>query len=138
MTTQATPFSLVYGLEVTLPIEFKVESLRIAVDARLTDSQSLRNRLTTLEELAERRMMSVQHIEAIQRRRKIIFDKQHKNQTLRPSMMVLLQDTKKFQFPSLFDAMWLGPYLIREAFSNNSLQLETLNGESFPTRTSGS
>ena len=75
VTTQATPLSLVYGLEATLPIEFKVEFLRVAVKTRLTDSQSLRTRLTTLEELDERRRMSAQHIKAIQRRRKITFDK---------------------------------------------------------------
>ena len=58
VTTQATPFSLVYGLEATLPIEFKVESLKMEVKTRLTDSQSLRTRLTTLKELNERRRMS--------------------------------------------------------------------------------
>ena len=38
VTTQATPFSLVYGLEATLFIEFEVKSLRVAVKIRLTDS----------------------------------------------------------------------------------------------------
>ena len=33
VTTHATPFSSVYGLEVTLPIEYEVESLRVATDA---------------------------------------------------------------------------------------------------------
>ena len=75
VTTQATPFSLVYGLEATLPIEFEVESLRFAMHSRLTDSQSLRNRLTTLEELDENKKMATQHIEAIQRHRNITFDK---------------------------------------------------------------
>ena len=51
MTTQATSFSLVYGLKATFPIEFEVESLRVAIGSRLTKSQSLRNRLTALEEL---------------------------------------------------------------------------------------
>ena len=37
VTTQTTPFSLVYGLEATLPIEFEVESLRVAVKLRLMD-----------------------------------------------------------------------------------------------------
>jgi len=138
VTTQATPFSLVYGLEATLPIEFEVESLRVAIGSRLTDSQSLKNRLTDLEELDERRRMAAQHIEAIQRRRKITFDKRHKKRVLRPGMMVMIQDARKLEFPGKFDAVWLGPYLVREAFPNNSLQLETLNGESFPTRTSGS
>ena len=138
VTTQATPFPLVYGLDATLPIEFEVESLQVAVDLHFTDSQSLKNRLTTLEELDERRRMRAQHIEVIQRRRKITFDRRHKKRTLRPCMMVLLQDARKLEFPDKFDAVWLGPFLIHEAFPNNSLQLETLNGESFLTRTSGS
>ena len=58
ITTQATHFSLVYGLEATLPIEYEVESLRVAIGFRLTESQSLKNRLTDLEELDERRRMA--------------------------------------------------------------------------------
>ena len=54
VTTQATPFSLVYGLEATFPIEYEVESRRVAIDSRLTDNQSFKNRLTDLEELDER------------------------------------------------------------------------------------
>jgi hypothetical protein len=53
-------------------------------------------------------------------------------------MMVLIQDARKFEFLDKFDAVWLGPYLVQEVFSNNSLQLETLNGEPFPTCTSTS
>ena len=77
VTTHATHFSLVFGIEATLPIEFEVASLRVAVNSRLTDSQSLRIRVTNLEELDERRRMAAQHIKAIQRQRKIIFDKRH-------------------------------------------------------------
>ena len=54
VTTHATPFSLVYGLEATLPIRYEVESLSVAIDLQLTEKKSLRNRLTDLEELDER------------------------------------------------------------------------------------
>ena len=138
VTTHATPFSLVYEIEATILIEFEVESLRVAVGTRLTNSQSLRNRLTDLKELDERRRVVAQHIKAIQRRRKITFDKRHKKRTLHPCMMVIIYDARKLNFPGKFDAVWLGPYLVRDTFPNNSLQLETLNGESFPMRTSGS
>ena len=70
VTTQATPFPLVCGLDATVPIEFEVESLRIAIASRLTNNQSLRNRLTTLKKLDERRRMGAQHIEAILRQKK--------------------------------------------------------------------
>ena len=115
-----------------------MESPPITIDLRLTEKQSLRNRLTDLEEFDERRQTAAQHIEAIQCRRKIIFDKRHKKRALQPGMMVMIQDVRKLEFPAKFDVIWLGPYLVNEAFSNNSLPLETLNGELFPTRTSGS
>ena len=50
-----------------LPIEFEVESLRVAVGTRLNDSESLKNRLGDLEELDERRWRAAQNVEAIQR-----------------------------------------------------------------------
>jgi hypothetical protein len=59
VTTQATPFSLVYRLEATLPIEFEVESFKVVISSHLTDSQSLRNRLIILEELDEKRQMGL-------------------------------------------------------------------------------
>ena len=53
-------------------------------------------------------------------------------------MMVMIQDGKKKNFPGKFDAVWLGPYIVKDIFPDNSLQLETLNGQTFPTRTAGS
>jgi hypothetical protein len=38
VTTRATPFSLVYGIEAILPIEFEIPSLRIAINERLDES----------------------------------------------------------------------------------------------------
>ncbi|OAE34845.1 hypothetical protein AXG93_2528s2130 [Marchantia polymorpha subsp. ruderalis] len=51
--------------------------------------------------------MSAQHIEAIQRRRKITFDKKHKKRTLRLGIMVMLQDARKLDFPGKFHEMWV-------------------------------
>jgi hypothetical protein len=42
VSTRTTPFSLVFGVEVVLPMEFEVPSLRITIDERLDDSQSLK------------------------------------------------------------------------------------------------
>ena len=90
------------------------------------------------KELDEKRRRAAQHIGAIQRRKKITLDKRNKKRALQSGMMVMIQDAKKLDFLDKFDADWLGPYIVRETFPNNSLQLETLNGDSFPTRTVGS
>ncbi len=138
VTPRATPIALIFGIEATLPIEFEVEALRVAVSSRVPVKQSLRNRLTDLEELDERRRVAAQHIEAFQRRRKKIFDKRNKKRALEPSMLVMIQNAQKMDILGKFDALWLGPYVVQTVFPNNSLQLEPLNGESFPWRTSRS
>lgn len=135
VTTPTTPFSSVFGIDATLPIEFEGEALRIAVSFRLTDMQSLRNMLIDLEKLDEKRRVAAQNIETIQRQRKITFDKRHKKMALQTSMMVMVQDARKLDFPGKFDALWLGPYIVKKVFPNNSIQLETLNGKNFPSRT---
>ena len=115
-----------------------MESLRVAASSRLLVNQSLRNRLTDLEEFDERRRVAAQQFQAIQRQRKIIFDKWNKKNALKPCMMVMMQDARKLDFSGKFNALWLGPYIVNAVFPNSSLQLEILNGESFPWRTSGS
>ena len=38
-STRATPFSLVYGMEVVLPFEVEIPSLRILVETRLEEAE---------------------------------------------------------------------------------------------------
>lgn len=137
VTTKQTPFALVYGVEAILPIEIEIPSLRIAINDRWPVSKSIHDRVLMLEGLNETRRFSAQHIETAQRRKKAVFDKSHKKQTLLPGTMVMLQDGKKLEFPGKFDAIWLGPYWIMEVYPNNTVQLATLDGTYFPTRTNG-
>jgi hypothetical protein len=58
ITIRATPFSLMYGIEAILPIEFEVQTLRIAMEHRLDDSQSLKDWLAKLEALNEGRQLA--------------------------------------------------------------------------------
>jgi hypothetical protein len=138
VTTRATPFSLMYGIEAILPIEFEAQTLRIAMEHHLDDSQSLKDWLARLEALNEGRQLAAQHVETIQRRRKVTFDKRQRKRTLLPGMWVMVQDARKLEFLAKFDALWTGPYVIKEVFPNNSVQLKTIDGLDFPTRTNGS
>ena len=92
VTTRMTPFALMYGLEAILPIEFEIQSLRLAISERLDTSDSLKARLTGLEALNESRQLASQHVEVTQRRRKVAFDKSNKERTLKPGMWVIVQD----------------------------------------------
>jgi hypothetical protein len=50
-------------------------------------------------------------------------------------MWVMVQDARRLEFPGKFDALWIGPYIIKEVFSNNLVQLKNLDGLKFSTRT---
>jgi hypothetical protein len=52
-------------------------------------------------------------------------------------MWVMVQDARRLEFPGKFDALWTGPYIIKEVFPNNSIQLKNLDGLEFPIRTNG-
>ncbi len=76
-------------------------------------------------------------MEAAQRQRKVYFDKKVKKRTLSAGMWVMVQDARRLEFPGKFDALWTSPYIIKEVFPNNSVQLKNLDGWEFPTRTNG-
>ncbi|KAL0310139.1 UNVERIFIED_CONTAM: hypothetical protein Sangu_2457300 [Sesamum angustifolium] len=52
--TQATPYALVYGVEVVLPLEQQIPSLRIDIKERLTEEENAQIRLEELKALDER------------------------------------------------------------------------------------
>ncbi|KAK4395694.1 hypothetical protein Sango_1723700 [Sesamum angolense] len=54
--TQATPYALVYGVEVVIPLEQQIPSLRIVIQEGLTEKENAQIRLEELEALDEKRL----------------------------------------------------------------------------------
>jgi transposase InsO family protein len=59
--TMQTPFKLVYGLEVVVPMEYLVPSLRIVAFTDMDDTGAIRERLAQLVELEEDRFIAGFH-----------------------------------------------------------------------------
>ena len=66
MPIQATSYSLVYGVEVVLPLERQIPSLRIAIHEGLTDEDNAKLCLQELETLDEKRLEAQQRLECYQ------------------------------------------------------------------------
>jgi hypothetical protein len=98
VTTNATPFQLVYGVEAILPIELEVKSLRIAIEERLGNTESLQHHLMELEKLDETRMQALLNMEAIQRRRKSYYDSKLRRKEFKKNDWVLLYDSRFMNF----------------------------------------
>ena len=66
-STGATPFSLVYGMEVVLPVEVQIPSLRIMIEAGLGEDEWIQTRLDQLNLIDEKRLVVVCHGQTYQK-----------------------------------------------------------------------
>lgn len=73
--THSTPYALVYGVEVVLPLEHQIPSLWIAIQEGLIDNENARLRLIELKALDEKRLEAQQRLECYQARLSRAFNK---------------------------------------------------------------
>jgi len=83
-------------MEVVMPIEYVMPSLRIAIEERLGHEESLKKRLTTLEKLSEVRQLAIHAIMVEKMRRKAWYDKGIiRSKDLKDGDLALLYGSKK-------------------------------------------
>jgi len=128
-TTGHTLFSLVYGLEAVVPMEFVVPSLRIALSDRLNQEDSINSRIHDLLELDENRIRSAWTAEAVQKRRKKWMDRDAKFKIFREDDLVLMFNSKTGPHSGKLKLRWIGPYKIFERIGEGTFKLETLSGD---------
>jgi len=71
----ATPFSLVYGMEVVLPFEVEIPSLRVLSEAELEEVEWVQECFDQLNPIEGKRLAIMSHEQLYQRRMKNAFDK---------------------------------------------------------------
>ncbi|KAM2075001.1 hypothetical protein EV2_039037 [Malus domestica] len=129
--TQATPYSLVYGVEAVLPLESQIPSLRMAIQEGLTEKENAKLRLQELEALDERRLEAQQHLECYQARLSKAFNKKVRPRSFQTGDLVLalrrpIITTHKTK--SKFTSKWDGPYVIQEVYTNGAYLIMAEDG----------
>ena len=74
-STWAIPFSLVYGMEVVLPFEVEIPSLRVLMETKLEEAEWVKARYDQLNLIEEKRLTAVFYGQLYQKRMKKAFDK---------------------------------------------------------------
>ncbi|KAM2671183.1 hypothetical protein EV1_007021 [Malus domestica] len=87
--TQATPYSLVYGVEAVLPLESQIPSLRMAIQEGLTDEENAKLSLQELEALDKRKLKAQQHLECYQARLSKAFNKMVRPRSFQTGDLIL-------------------------------------------------
>ena len=88
-STGATPYSVVYGMEVVLPIEVQIPSLRIMKDTGLSEDDWIQTRLDQLNLIDEKRLTAVCHCQTYQKRMIKAFNKKVRRQVYQVRDLVI-------------------------------------------------
>jgi len=88
-STGATPFSLVYGMEVMLPFEVEVSSLRILAESGLKESEWAQARFDQLNLIEDKRLAAMSHGCLYHKRVKNAFDKKVRTRRFSEGDLVL-------------------------------------------------
>uniref|UniRef100_A0A2N9ILM6 Uncharacterized protein n=1 Tax=Fagus sylvatica TaxID=28930 RepID=A0A2N9ILM6_FAGSY len=129
--TQATPYSLVYGVEAVLPLERQIPSLRIAIQEGLTNEENARLRLEELEALDEKRLEAQQHLECYQARLSRAFNKKVKPRSFQQGDLVLAVRrpiNTLHKIGNKFTSKWDGPYVVQEVYTNGAYKIVDKDG----------
>ena len=114
----ATSYSLVYGMEVVLPIEIGVHSLRTVLESEIPEVNWLQSRYDQLCMMDEKRLKALYHIQGYQRRLRKAFNKKVGARDLKTrdlelkEIRALIQETN-----GIFKQNWVGPYIIKQIYS---------------------
>ncbi|XP_014627107.1 uncharacterized protein LOC114373199 [Glycine soja] len=130
----ATLFSLVYGMEVVLPFEVEVPSLRILVESGLEESEWAQALFDQLNLIKGKRLATMSHGRLYQSLVKNAFDKKVRPCKFNEGDLVLKKvsqahkDHRRKWAPN-----YEGPFVLKKAFSGGALVLSSMDDEELPS-----
>ncbi|PKI77689.1 hypothetical protein CRG98_001919 [Punica granatum] len=95
-STEATPYSLVYGMEAVLPIEVEIPSMRILAESKLEEVEWPKQRFERLNLIDEKRLTALCHGQCYQQRMARAFNARVRHREFCPSDLV----RRKGQLPA--------------------------------------
>jgi hypothetical protein len=123
-------------MEVLLPIELEVMTLRTATTMRLPLNESQRHRLLQLNELDELQLKAYQSIEVAHAQQKKAFDKKVKKKEFKEGDLVMMFNARHHcrAYKKLLPK-WFGPFVIKKVFvDNGSYKLQNVDGSPYLDR----
>ncbi|GKU89649.1 hypothetical protein SLEP1_g3763 [Rubroshorea leprosula] len=117
-STGATPYSLVYGMEVVLPIELEIPSMRILSESGIEEEDLIQKRIDYLNLLDEKRLVTLCHGQCYQQQIVTAYNKKVKPRVFHQGDLVLRKIMPNERDPrGKFAPNYEGPYVVKEAFS---------------------
>lgn len=129
---------LVYGLKATVPKEFVVPNLRIAVEHKLSANESILHRLESFLKLEEDRNLNAYLAKAVQQRRKLWIQRRQKFKLFKKGEWILVYSSRVDPRPSKLNLRYVGPLQIVEVKEGESIfLLQDIEGKISPKPMNG-
>ena len=128
-TTGFTPYQLVYGKEVMLPIEFQIHTYKMAADLGIDLNEAQKERIMQLNQLDEMRQQAEERTIFMQKQRKQWHDTHIKKKEFKEADWALPFDSKFKDHKAKFTTHWMGPYEIVQVFEHGSVKLTKIDQE---------
>ncbi|MCO5593358.1 hypothetical protein L7F22_047370 [Adiantum nelumboides] len=130
VSTQFTPYHLVYGQEALLPIEVELGSLRVLARETTSSKEKLEQRILDLQRLELDREAATDYYITQANKKREQFNNKVKEKKLEEGMLVMRYDSRlDLSHSKKFLQRWEGPYVIFKKFKNESYRLQDLFGK---------
>ncbi|MCO5601042.1 hypothetical protein L7F22_055159 [Adiantum nelumboides] len=130
VSTQFTPYHLVYGQEALLPIEVELGSLRVLARETTSSKEKLEQRILDLQRLELDREAATDYYITQANKKREQFNNKIKEKKLEEGMLVMRYDSRlDLSHIKKFLQRWEGPYVIFKKFKNGSYRLQDLSGK---------
>ncbi|MCO5608065.1 hypothetical protein L7F22_062270 [Adiantum nelumboides] len=124
VSTQFTPYHLVYGQEALLPIEVELGSLRVLARETTSSKEKLEQRILDLQRLELDREAATDYYITQANKKREEFNNKVKEKKLEEGMLVMRYDSRlDLSHSKKFLQRWEGPYVIFKKFKNESYRL---------------
>ena len=131
-TTGHTPYELVYGKQVILPIEFQDKTFHMVVQLGMDLEEAQKHRVLQINELDEIRQDALQRTMLIQNQRKKWHEKFIKQKKFNTRDWALLFDSRYTNFKGKLTTCWMGPYELVTSFDNGLVEIKRIDGSQIP------
>ena len=126
----ATPYSLVYGSKLVLPIEVEIQSLRVLVETKVLEEDWAKARYEQLALIDEKRARAQYHAQGYQKKVARAFNKKVKPRNLKEGNLVLkVPRDETFDPIGKIKSRWSGPFIIKKIMSGDATRITDLDGE---------
>ena len=138
--TKMTPYELVYGQEVVLPVEVNLNALRISKQNDLSVVDFYNLMMDNIDEVADKRLAALKAIEKDKLRVARAYNKKVKLKNFQVGDLVwkvILPIGSRDRKFGKWSPSWEGPFRIRRIVPRNSYLVESIQGTLLPRALNG-